>query len=237
MREIAMSWVSIFLIGYALYSIYQIMSLPADPKNIWLFGYSKNRIALLILICLYSGFLVAIYFNVINCKLKIIRFLTHIMNSTGPKILMSLFLSLGLLLIAIYQFMLPFSPFPDYKAVFPRLTPMVYLIAVSLMFISFVLINWDGIFFRPSSNYKNNLLYFFRRYPGYIYLGFVVIQLFISLLIDQNIISLEFIVWNLLGDIHRGFRVEENFELIASFELIVAGVTFRFNNFSTLDGQ
>ena len=236
-RGIAISLASIFLIGYALFTIYQIISLPTDPKNVWLFGYSKLRIILLILICIYIAFLASINFKVIKSNLNVFMLLTRFMESNGLKFLIWLSLGLGFLFIAIFQLILPFTPFPDYKAVVPRVTPMVYLFTISITFLSFVLINWDGIFFRPSSNYKNNLLYFFRRYPGYIYLGFVVIQLFISLLIDQNIISLEFIVWNLLGDIHRGFRVEENFELIASFELIVAGVTFRFNNFSTLDGE
>jgi hypothetical protein len=235
-RQIAIDLASIFLIGYAFYSIYQLMSLPADPKNVWLFGYSKNRILLFISICIYIGYLVAIYFNVVNSKMKLIQFFTHIMESTGPKILMGLSLGLGLLMITIYQFMLPFSPFPDYKAVFPRITPLVYLIAVSITFLSFVLINWDGIFNRPLSSYKNTLLNFFRRYPGYIYLGFVVIQIFISILIDQNLISIEFIVWKLNGIGHWGIWVEESFEMIASFELVVAGATYRFNNFSSIEG-
>ncbi len=235
-RQIAIDLASIFLIGYAFFSIYQIMSLPADPKNMWLFGYSKNRIILFILICIYIGFLVAIYFNVINSKKKIIQFLKHIMDSTGPKILMWLSLGLGLLIITIYQFILPFSPFPDYKALFPRMTPLVNLIAVSLTFLCFILINWDGIFSRSLSSYKKTLSYFFRRYPGYIYLGFVVIQIFISILIDQDQIPLEFMVWKLKGIGHWGIWVEESFEMIASFELIVAGATYRYNKFSSIEG-
>jgi hypothetical protein len=234
-QQIAINLASIFLIGYAFFSIYQMMSLPADPKNVWLFGYSKKRIILLISICIYIGFLVAIYFNMINSKMKIIRFLTHIMDSSGPKILMWVSLGLGLLIIAIYQFILPFTPFPDYKAVFPRMTPFVYLIAVSLAFLSFVLINWDGIFIRPLSSYKNRFLYFLKRYPGYIYLGFVVIQIFISTLIDQHLISLEFIVWK-LNKWSLSIWVEESFEMIASFELVLAGATYRFNNFSSIEG-
>ena len=227
MRTTIIRWAALFLMGYALFSMYEILSLPADPKNIWLFGYSKSRILLAIFISLYIVFLGFIYFNITNSRQKMLRFANHLMNHKWIKIWTGVFLSLGLLVIAIYQFVLPFTPFPDYKAVFPRVTPIIYLMAISLTFSSFIWINWDGIFFRSLSSYKQSLADFLKRYPGYIYLGFAIVQILISTLIDKGYVSSEFIDWNLL------VWVEESFELIASLELGIAGVTFRYNHFSS----
>src|SRR5512133_2016723 len=121
-----------FLEGLA--SIYAILSIPGDPKNAFLLGFSLSRLAILFVLLVTLGILAFLFFR----RTKVNSTLTNLLKSD---VFLSIVTAIGLIaaILLWITIWLPSKHFGDNEDVFLRLKPLlIYLELVGVQF--FILI-------------------------------------------------------------------------------------------------
>ncbi len=143
-----------------------LLSIPPDPKNAFLFGYSKGRLALLAITLILLLMFSTAFFNK-NIRNRITNLLTP------PSLLVRVLPWVGgvMMLILWLTIWMPAYRLEEYSATFTRLQPL--LIWILLIGVQFALAAW---LMGGQNNFKNTLTEI-KRSRKWLYRGAVVFSL------------------------------------------------------------
>jgi hypothetical protein len=201
-----------------------LISLPQDPKNAFLFGFSLVRLASLVFIMMFS-FVPLIYLAISKNNKSIQRSLENQVNKSISIIVkLSFLIILGVLA---YQFYVPFVFLPDQLIKLERLTPLIMWLLAIAWFALMATMAWRGGLRVPLTEIFRRVMSFLSREPSYFYAGAAVLLILVAQLIDQDIIPLNAMIRT------PGFHVklwglwtEETFEMNGAFMFIAAACYF-----------
>lgn len=165
----------------------KVLSIPPDPKNAWLFGYSKTRIVTMggalavLLVLLFFVIYLGLRSDYRRCALER---LDNFMQGKWGKIIRTA-ASIGIVIGLSYQVVFSFNPFPDYRDFFNRLTPLLaWMLAESILLLLFIQ-GWRGRLTHPLGFYGRPVANFFSNYPAYVYLLVAIGLMVFAQLLDQ----------------------------------------------------
>jgi hypothetical protein len=212
--------VAAFAAAFGLAASVYLFSLPADPKNAFLFGHSLARLgsaAFMLLVSFLPSVLLASKYaqaqKNISQWAKKSAFAWQL-----PALLFVL-----ILLAVIYQFYMPFVFLPDQVARFERITPLVQWLLAELFVFWLALMAWNGHYRKPFVDLWRRFIAFNTREPAFFYAAFAVFLIFIAQLIDVDVIPLN--DWIKTPNFHVqlwGLWTEEVFEMTSAYEFLAA---------------
>ncbi len=208
-------------------TVIYLFTLPADPKNAFLFGHSLARLASAAFIFVLSilplacfGFKRAGFQKSIAQRLKKLFFSLELPS----------FLFVLIFLAVTYQFYVPFIFLPDQIALFERITPLIQWALAELFIIWLAALVWAGHYRKPFIDLWHRFIAFNTREPAFFYAAFAVMLIFIAQLIDVDVIPLN--DWIKTPNFHVqlwGLWTEEVFEMTSGFIFLVSSFFFPFN--------
>jgi hypothetical protein len=220
-----------FLFFSGIISVLSLALLPADPKNAWLFVFSKSRIALMATIFLFSS-MPLVFLTYLKRKsgargLTITKLQELISTENSLKRLR--LIGYGIIVaVLVYEFWTPFITYPDQKVIVDRITPIVALsIFTAILFLT-VVQGWKGKLTRPMKSYLEPFQAFVNANPSLIYAVTAVVIIIIAQINDKS--------WVVLGDMFAfpsvgisdwGWWTEEVFEFTAAIEFYFASLFFK----------
>lgn len=235
-RERVLSTAAWLFVVPSVFALWQLLSLPVDPKNAVLFGYSLIR---LVLIAAFA--LLAIASAVFAAKLRnesfrarIIKAVERPLKSKLPGVLLFL-VFIGALL---FQLIAPLDPPPDRVVQFERVLPLIgWALAISALFL-LLSRAWRGGLRKPVMNYFLSFRNFFVNNPAYIYTVFAIALLLFSQAIDKAYISLnKYIVTPNFWIPNWELWIEELSELVAAVELVAGAFFFPYPPYPSLQKE
>jgi predicted secreted protein len=170
----------------------RVLSIPPDPKNAWLLGYSKTRIVIMggVLAVLLALLYYVIYLSLRpDYRGRALERLDKFRRGKWGKVIRTTAV-IGVVIGLCYQVVFSFNPFPDYRDFFDRLTPLLaWMLAESVLLL--LLINgWRGRLTHPLRYYGRPMADFFSNYPAYIYLLVAIGLMVFAQLLDQGYLVL-----------------------------------------------
>jgi ABC-type proline/glycine betaine transport system permease subunit len=221
----------------SLFALWQLLSLPVDPKNAVLFGYSLSR-----LVPIAAFALLAIAGIAFATKLKNKTFRTRMLRvavgfvdkSRIPAALVLVVFIAALL----FQLIAPLDPPPDRVVQFERLLPLVgWALAISALFL-LCLRAWRGGLRKPVIEYFLPFRNFFVNNPAYIYAVFAIALLLFAQGIDKALIPLnKYIITPNFWVPNWELWIEELSELVAAVELVAGAFFFPYPPYPSLQKE
>lgn len=205
-----------------------LLSLPQDPKNALLLGYSATRllsaVGVLAISLLPMGYLLTLRSQ--KTKETWAK-LDGLMKATGSRAILA---GAGLVVLAglVYQFYAPLAFLPDDQTRLVRFTPLALWLLAAAWFVFLGAWAWRGGLRRSWVDFFKGTGAFLVREPAYFYAGFALVLILIAQLIDRNVIPLNEMIqtpnfWVKLW----GLWTEETFEMNGAFLFIAAAAHFR----------
>jgi len=222
---------ALFLLGVGVISALGLALVPADPKNAWLFIYSRSRVSTMSGILLISSLPIAwiTYFRRWGKgkDMNVLRFPKFFSSNSFLQRLR--LLALGIIFLGLaYQIGTPFITYPDQKVIIDRVTPVVaWVIFGSVLIISAVQA-WSGKLTRPMKSYIDSVHSFIRSNPPLIYALTAVLIISIAQVNDKGWVLLgEYFSIPNVGIADWGWWTEEVFEFTAAIEFFVASFFYK----------
>lgn len=210
-----LGWTALFLTVFTFTCLIFLLSIPADRKNAWIFGYSPSRILIVVafssVILSSSWFTTKIWRNVQWSKYIIAymdvfheksrrRYLTIVLLTLNY--LVGLFLGMGKYTLS------PQAPLYAYAV---RLLPLVFWLMVTSATLLIVFLIWDIDSPKSLSKIVKQVFLFFQRFQAYQFLLAAILFAVLAQLRDVGLIH-----FNL------SFSLEEILEFYASIILLFA---------------
>lgn len=221
-RVVRYSGVLAALAGVAA-TIY-LFSLPADPKNTFLFGHSFVRLA-------SAAFILAISLlplsQIVFRRAQFQKSVAHWQKKSRFALQLPSILFVLMLLALAYQLYVPFVFLPDEIARFERITPLVQWLLAELLILWLAAMLWAGYFRKPFKEIGRDLVAGVGREPAFLYAAVAVILIAVAQLIDTNVIPLN--DWIKTPNFHVqlwGLWTEETFEMTAAYEFLATSFFF-----------
>jgi hypothetical protein len=208
-------WVTAgFLAAASLLTAGYLLSLPPDPRNAILFGYSAVRLASALGVLVVGLAPLLIVWR--GDKAKLAKRIDAALQTPLAK-LSAVLLWLTVLAALAYQFYAPFLFLPDDRVRLERITPLVLWWLAIAVFLLLGVRAWRGGLARSVGDFFSGILAFFRREPSYFYAGFAVFLILIAQLNDKHLIPI---------DESLGLWIEEVFETTGAFMFVAAAAYF-----------
>lgn len=215
---------SVFAAALGVVAALYLFTLPADPKNAFLFGHSLARLASAAFILVPSLLpLTFLTFKRSQFQKSIAQWhkKSHF-AAEFPSILFVL-----MLLALVYQLVVPFVFLPDEIARFERITPLVLWLLAELFILWLAAMLWAGYFRKAFTDLFRDTVAALARQPAFVYAAFAILLIGIAQLIDTGIIPLN--DWIKTPNFHVqlwGLWTEETFEMTAAYEFLAASLFF-----------
>lgn len=231
LKEQILFQLTIFLLITGLFSILSLALLPADPKNAWLFGYSRSRVAIMAGILLLSSFpivLIGYFKRVSNAKQLSGSRIQEVLNSQSSLQRLRALALAAIVAGLIYEFWTPFITYPDQKVIVDRITPIVTWALFSSVLLLSAIQAWKGKVTRSMKSYVDPIREFFEDNPALIYATTAVLIIIVAQVNDKG--------WVLLGNYFTvpsiritdlGWWTEEVFEFTAAIEFYAASLFYK----------
>jgi hypothetical protein len=218
------AWVLVFLLLLnGVFALVFLASLPTDPKNAWLLGYSAARLLLMSGLALASLLPLALLVAAPKRVYVVLDGLWTRRRRIGRWI--SLLLLMGL----VFQLWAPLVSQPGRDAQIARLAPLLgWVMGLALLLLVYFPAR-EGRFSRSLREYWQDLLALLRRHPALIYFGWVFLLLLTSQINDKGFTHFTyFISFPDIGVPDWDNWTEEVLELAASLEILLAAAVIRF---------
>ncbi len=220
----------------SLFALWQLLSLPVDPKNAILFGYSLSRLVPItsFAILAIAGLFFATKVRNKTVRARSARLIERLSKSSAIAISL-LFVFIAAL---VFQLIAPLDPPPDRVVQFERLLPLVgWALAVSALLL-LVLRAWRGGLRKPLIEYFTPFRDFFVNNPAYIYAVFAIGLLLFAQGIDKALIPLnKYIVTPNFWVPNWELWIEEMSELVAAVELVAGAFFFPYPPYPSLQKE
>lgn len=221
---------ALFAGAVSLKVVVYLLSLPPDPRNALLFGYSATRLASVLGMLVVGLAPIALLFWKRTQVSKIaVRLSTATTSKTG-----AIALAVGWLVLLAgltYQFYAPFLFLPDDRVRLARIAPLViWAMAMSVIWLTSVLA-LRGKFRRSITQFIAAIVGFFRREPSYFYAMAAIALILVAQLNDKHILPID--DWIKTPGYHIaswGLWTEEVFETTGAFLFIAGALWFRDRN-------
>jgi hypothetical protein len=208
-------WVTAgFLAAAALISAGYLFSLPPDPRNAILLGYSAVRLASALSVLTIGLTPLVVIWR--SNQAKLLKRIEAFMRSRAASVGQA-FLWVGALAMVAYQFYAPFLFLPDDRVRLERITPLALWLLASAVFLLLGMRAWRGGLARSVRTFIGGILTFFRREPAFFYGGAALFLILVAQLNDKHLFPI---------DEATGLWIEEVFETTGSFMFIAAAVYF-----------
>lgn len=212
---------------FGLGTLIWLLSIPGDPKNAWLLGFSPTRIITILGILLFiSGWVILgrIYWYQTSWGKKVREGIDRLLNSKSGKIFIWITILIVFSLVY-YQIYLVFNPLPD--LLLSRLDPVLFL-AVAVGSISLVsVIGWQGGFTRPFQDYLNIIRKFFRDYPAWIFGFYAIVLVVFAQILDKYLPFPKDLV-AIDAPFHINWVLEELYELLGGLFMLFGALLIPF---------
>lgn len=221
-RLVLMTAASAAILGVAA-TVY-LFSLPADPKNAFLFGHSLLRLASAAMILLLS--LLPIAFLAFK-RQRVHKGISAWFKTSGFARQLPALLFVLILLGLVYQFFVPFVFLPDQVARFERLTPLVMWALAEVFLFWLALMAWNGHYRTPYFELWRRFFGFLAREPAFFYAAFGVFLIIAAQANDWGLVPIS--QWIQTPNFHVkdwGLWTEETFEMTTGLEFIAAWAFF-----------
>jgi len=207
----------------AIATIY-LFTLPADPKNAFIFGHSLARLVSAAFILVPSLLPLALLtFKRAQFQKSGVQWRKK--SRFAAELPSILFVSM--LLALIYQLYVPFVFLPDQIARFERVTPLVLWLLAELIILWLAAMLWAGHLRKTFIELWRGFVAALAHEPVFFYAAFAVLLIAIAQLIDTGIIPLN--DWIKTPNFHVqlwGLWTEETFEMTAAYEFLAASFFF-----------
>jgi len=217
------------LILFTLLAVIWLISLPADLKNNFLFGFSLTRLATIAGL-LILGVMVPVFAMLSGTRTNnIIQKIGSQLSSKKVRVVTSAILGIALIIAIAYQFWAPLVTHTGQIAVLERVNPVILWVTANLMLLLIALAAWNGALQGFFTRLGNRIKTFFADNPAYIYAIFCVVIVGFAQLMDQGFISMaEYIHFQNPWGEEWNYWLEETFEMTGAFELVAASLLLLF---------
>jgi MFS family permease len=216
------AWLA-FALG--LLAIAYLLSLPQDPANAWLFGYSLNRLgSMLFILVLSAAPLALLRWQPASAQKRV----AALLEARASRSLLYTLLALLLIAGIAYQLYVAFAFLPDVIVRLERVTPLViWAMALVWLFMLTALL-WRRTFSQRLFPWLGNTLSALAKNPAFIYAVYAVLLIALAQIIDKGWIDLNNSAYLNRVDATQDWSVwiEENFETIAGLEFAAASLFF-----------
>ena len=220
---------SLAVIAFTLIAVIWLISLPADLKNKFLFGFSLTRLATIVGL-LILGVVVPVFGLLSRARTNnAIQKINYLLSSRKVRVTGTTILGFALIVAIAYQLWAPSTIYTGQIAVLERVNPLILWVTAILMLFLIALASRKGALQSFFARLGNGLKTFFSNNPAYIYAVFCILIVGFAQLMDQNFVSLtQYIRFpNPWGE-EWNYWIEETFEMTGAFELIVATLFLLF---------
>ena len=205
-----------------------LLSLPAEARNSFALGFSLSRLAMILAMLLVG--VVTPAFGLVAGQARtdgIVKKLSSILVTRKLRTIAVVALWSFLLFGIAYQIWASLVSFTGQIAILERMNPPVVWITALCALTLLAIPAWQGGMQTRISNVVAQIKTFFVNYPIYIYAVFCILLVGFAQLMDQDRISLaQYIAFQNPWGEEWNYWLEETFEMIGAFELLVA--TFFF---------
>ncbi|MEX2143086.1 MAG: hypothetical protein WD740_00705 [Anaerolineales bacterium] len=207
-------------------SIIWLASLPADPKNAILLGFSAFRLAQLAGLFIALGVVLYLWSSSARNKGFLDGAIKYLQS---PRRMLIANMCLTLLLVAglMYELFAGYTS-PEETVVIERITPVAaWLLAQSVLLI-LALAVWRGRLRRSLAGYASALRCVLSQHPALIYVGFAALVIVIAQGFDRDVYLLPDTSRAMSGILARNWQVwtEETLEMIGSLQILAASFFF-----------
>jgi hypothetical protein len=220
-----------------LFALWQLLSLPVDPKNAVLFGYSLSRLIPIAFFALLAvaGIAFAAKLRNKTFRARMVKVIEKIADKSQIPPSIAMLVSFAALL---FQLIAPLDPPPDRVVQFERVLPLIsWVLAISTLFLLF-LRAWRGDLRKPVIEYFLPFRNFFVNNPAYIYAVFAIVLLLFAQAIDKAYIPLnKYIVTSNFWVPNWELWIEEMSELVAAVELVAGAFFFPYPPYPSLQKE
>ena len=220
---------SLALILSTLLVVIWLISLPADLKNSFLFGFSATRMAVIAgLLTLGVGVPVIGWFSGTHTK-NVIQKISNRLSSRKVRVVTTAVLGIALISAIAYQLWAPLVTHTGQIAVLERVSPVILWVTANLTLFLIALAAWNGGLQRFFTRLVNGIKTFFADNPAYIYAIFSIAIVGFAQLMDQGLVSLaKYIHFQNPWGEEWDYWLEETFEMTGAFELLTATLLLLF---------
>lgn len=193
-----------------------LLSIPGDPKNVWLLGYSLTRVLMagaMLLALFFSLWLAVHLWRQPVEQARLLKQLEALLTATIAKALATI-AAIGFLVGLGYLMLLPFNPFRDqyyYYAI--RLAPLVFWATIESALLLLSSLAWRGRLTQPASHYLEPVQAFLTAYPAFFF-----VLLFLVLLVASQPFDLK------IGKHYYEKFIEELLEFNAALAMLFASL-------------
>ena len=226
-----LSQLTAFLFFAGLLSIFSLASLPTDPKNAWIFTYSRSRVAMMAGIFVFSilPMLILAYLrNREDRARSLYSRLDALIPSKKALRRLTQIAVIGILAALIYQFSTPFVLYPDQKTIIERINPAVAWLLFGSVLLLTAVQAWKGKLTRPLQAYTEPIRIYVENNPVLIYALAAILLVVVAQVNDKGWLLIgELLAFPDSGVLDWGWWTEEVFEFTAALEFYAASLFYR----------
>ncbi|MEX1071473.1 MAG: hypothetical protein WEC37_02505 [Anaerolineales bacterium] len=231
------SWM---LVLPSTFALWQLLSLPVDPKNAFLFGFSVERLLPIVgfIVLALASAVFAVQMTNPSARTSAAEVIEGSVITEDRPRKIGIFLSAIFVAVILFQFIAPLDPPPDRVVLFERIIPLVGWLFAVTCFLLLAISAWKGGLRKRVIDYFLPIPRFFIKNPPYIYTFFAIGLILFAQGIDKAYIPLnKYIVTPNFWVPNWELWIEELSEMVAAVELVAAAFYFPYPPYPSLQKE